>query len=189
MGIAARQQVNTNIKNTIINFKQLVGRKFSDPITQKFIPYIPCEVVQLLDDNIGLKVDYLGEKRTFSPEQIVAILLVKLRDITQAGLQELKRITDCVLSRRCLLAAVEISGMNCLRIVNETTAVALAYGIYKQDLPAENEPPRHVAFVDIGHSASQAAIVAYNKGKLTVSIYYDIVDKLAVAMKDLSTVS
>lgn len=43
-------------------------------------------------------MDYLGEKRTFSPEQIVAILLVKLRDITQAGLQELKRITDCVLS-------------------------------------------------------------------------------------------
>uniref|UniRef100_A0A915CCZ8 Uncharacterized protein n=2 Tax=Parascaris univalens TaxID=6257 RepID=A0A915CCZ8_PARUN len=70
--------------------------------------------------------------------------------------------------RRCLLAAVEISGMNCLRIVNETTAVALAYGIYKQDLPAENEPPRHVVFVDIGHSASQAAIVAYNKGKLSM---------------------
>ncbi|VDM41333.1 unnamed protein product [Toxocara canis] len=177
MGVAARQQVNTNIKNTIINFKQLVGRKFSDPISQKFIPYIPCEVVQLPDDNIGLKVDYLGEKRTFTPEQIVAILLVKLRDITETGLHELKRVTDCVVSvpfyftdtqRRCLLAAVEISGLNCLRIVNETTAVALAYGIYKQDLPAENEPPRHVAFVDIGHSASQAVIVAYNKGKLAI---------------------
>lgn len=180
MGVSARQQLNTNVANTIINFKQLIGRKFSDEVTQKYIPYIPCEVVQLPDDGIGLKVDYLGERNTFTPEQIVAMLLVKLRNITEADLQakhETKRVTDCVLSvpyyftdtqRRCLLAAVEISGLNCLRIVNETSAVALAYGIYKQDLPAENEPPRHVVFVDIGHSASQAVIVAYNKGKLTV---------------------
>ncbi|EJW79681.1 hypothetical protein WUBG_09411, partial [Wuchereria bancrofti] len=70
--------------------------------------------------------------------------------------------------RRALLTAVRIAGLNCLQILNETTAVALAYGIYKQDLPAENEPPRIVAFIDVGHSAAQAVLVAYNKGKLTV---------------------
>lgn len=59
MGVAAKQQLNTNIKNTAINFKHLLGRKFSDPITQKFRQFIPCEMVQLPNDGIGLKVDLL----------------------------------------------------------------------------------------------------------------------------------
>lgn len=56
MGVAARQQLNTNIKNTIINFKHLLGRKFSDQVTQKYRKFIPCEMVQLPNDDIGLKV-------------------------------------------------------------------------------------------------------------------------------------
>lgn len=56
MGVAARQQLNTNIKNTIINFKHLLGRKFSDEITQKYRKFIPCDMVQLPNDDIGLKV-------------------------------------------------------------------------------------------------------------------------------------
>ncbi|KAK6011113.1 hypothetical protein OSTOST_23813, partial [Ostertagia ostertagi] len=53
MGVAARQSVNTNFKNTIINFKHMIGRKFSDAITQKFIPFVPCQTVQLANDDIG----------------------------------------------------------------------------------------------------------------------------------------
>ncbi|KAK6100995.1 Hsp70 family protein [Brugia pahangi] len=177
MGVAARQQLNTNIKNTIINFKHLLGRKFSDQVTQKYRKFIPCEMIQLPNDDIGLKVQYFNEERVFTPEQVVATFLVKLKDITENSSHGMRNVTDCVVSvpfyfadaqRRALLTAVRIAGLNCLQILNETTAVALAYGIYKQDLPAENEAPRIVAFIDVGHSAAQAVLVAYNKGKLTV---------------------
>lgn len=56
MGVAARQQVNTNFKNTVINFKHLLGRKYSDPIAQLYKNFVPCDIVQLQNDNIGLKV-------------------------------------------------------------------------------------------------------------------------------------
>ncbi|KAL4001834.1 Hsp70 family protein [Acanthocheilonema viteae] len=177
MGVAARQQLNTNIKNTIINFKHLLGRKFSDQVTQKYRKFIPCEMIQLPNDDIGLKVQYFNEERVFTPEQVVATFLVKLKDITENSSHAMRNVADCVVSvpfyfadtqRRALLTAIRIAGLNCLQILNETTAVALAYGIYKQDLPAENEPSRIVAFIDIGHSAAQAVLVAYNKGKLTV---------------------
>lgn len=65
--------------------------------------------------------------------------------------------------------------MNSLRIVNETTAIALAYGIYKQDLPEEDAKSRNVVFLDIGHSSTQASLVAFNRGKLQmVNTSYDL---------------
>ena len=87
--------------------------------------------------------------------------------------------------RRALLDASVISGLNCLRLLNETTAsmlilmlcsvlyivfctVALAYGIYKQDLPDEKDKSRNVVFVDMGHHSLQVTICAFNKGKLKV---------------------
>uniref|UniRef100_A0A8C9VTI7 Heat shock protein 4b n=1 Tax=Scleropages formosus TaxID=113540 RepID=A0A8C9VTI7_SCLFO len=70
--------------------------------------------------------------------------------------------------RRSVVDAAQIAGLNCLRLMNETTAVALAYGIYKQDLPAPEEKPRTVVFVDLGHSAYQVSACAFNKGKLKV---------------------
>jgi len=72
------------------------------------------------------------------------------------------------LQRRCLLQASEVAGLNVLRLLNETTATALSYGIYKQDLPAGEEKPRNVVFVDCGHSALQVAVCGFNEGKLKV---------------------
>lgn len=56
MGVAARQQLNTNVKNTVINFKHLVGRKYSDPMVQKMRPFIPVEMVELPNNDVGFKV-------------------------------------------------------------------------------------------------------------------------------------
>uniref|UniRef100_A0A8C2ZDY8 Heat shock protein family A (Hsp70) member 4 like n=1 Tax=Cyclopterus lumpus TaxID=8103 RepID=A0A8C2ZDY8_CYCLU len=70
--------------------------------------------------------------------------------------------------RRSVFDATQIAGLNCLRLINDTTAVALAYGIYKQDLPTPEERPRNVVFVDMGHSSFQVSITAFNKGKLKV---------------------
>ncbi|XP_009467011.1 PREDICTED: heat shock 70 kDa protein 4L isoform X2 [Nipponia nippon] len=125
--------------------------------------------------SIGVKVRYLDEERLFAIEQITGMLLAKLKETSESALK--KPVADCVISvpsfftdaeRRSVMAAAQIAGLNCLKLMNETTAVALAYGIYKQDLPALEEKPRNVVFVDMGHSAYQVSICAFNKGKLKV---------------------
>lgn len=70
--------------------------------------------------------------------------------------------------RRGLLDASAIAGLNCLRLFNDTTAAALTYGIYKQDLPAENEKPRNVVFVSMGYTSLEVSICSFQKGKLNV---------------------
>ncbi|XP_010075292.1 PREDICTED: heat shock 70 kDa protein 4L isoform X4 [Pterocles gutturalis] len=125
--------------------------------------------------SVGVKVRYLDEERLFAVEQITGMLLAKLKETSESALK--KPVADCVISvpsfftdaeRRSVMAAAQIAGLNCLKLMNETTAVALAYGIYKQDLPALEEKPRNVVFVDMGHSAYQVSICAFNKGKLKV---------------------
>ncbi|XP_010147846.1 PREDICTED: heat shock 70 kDa protein 4L isoform X4 [Eurypyga helias] len=124
---------------------------------------------------VGVKVRYLDEERLFAIEQITGMLLAKLKETSECALK--KPVADCVISvpsfftdaeRRSVMAAAQVAGLNCLKLMNETTAVALAYGIYKQDLPALEEKPRNVVFVDMGHSAYQVSICAFNKGKLKV---------------------
>jgi heat shock protein 4 len=106
--------------------------------------------------------------------------LGKLRDIAA---NELKNsVNDVVIAvpgwytdvqRRALLDAAAIAGLNPLRLINDTTAVALGYGITKSDLP-EPENPKHVVFVDVGHSSLSAAVIAFSKGQLVVkSAAYD----------------
>ena len=118
----------------------------------------------------------MGEDQIFSPEQITAMLFTKLKETAEIAIKI--KVNDCVISvpsyfadceRRALLDAANIAGLNVLRLVNEPTAAALAYGIYKQDLPAQEEPPRNVVFVDFGHSALQVYSVAFNKAKLKVT--------------------
>jgi heat shock protein 4 len=100
--------------------------------------------------------------------------LGKLRDTAAAELKA--SVCDVVISvpgfftdiqRRALLDAASIAGLNTLRLINDTTAVALGYGITKSDLP-DPENPRHVVFVDAGHASLSVAIVAYSKGQLAI---------------------
>uniref|UniRef100_A0A8C7GFQ8 Uncharacterized protein n=1 Tax=Oncorhynchus kisutch TaxID=8019 RepID=A0A8C7GFQ8_ONCKI len=116
-------------------------------------------------------VMYMEEEKVFSIEQVTAMLLTKMKETAEHALK--KPVADCVVSvpcyytdaeRRSVVDAAQIAGLNCLRLMNETTAVALAYGIYKQDLPAPEEKPRIVVFVDIGHSGYQTSVCAFNKG-------------------------
>ncbi|XP_059554062.1 heat shock 70 kDa protein 4L isoform X2 [Myotis daubentonii] len=121
------------------------------------------------------QVRYLEEERPFAIEQVTGMLLAKLKETSENALK--KPVADCVISipsfftdaeRRSVMAAAQVAGLNCLRLMNETTAVALAYGIYKQDLPSLDEKPRNVVFIDMGHSAYQVSLCAFNKGKLKV---------------------
>ncbi|KAJ7326971.1 hypothetical protein JRQ81_016730 [Phrynocephalus forsythii] len=175
IGNAGKSQMITNVKNTLHGFKKLHGRTFDDPFIKAERTKLPYELQKLPNGSVGVKVRYLDEERPFAIEQITGMLLVKLKDTSESALK--KPVADCVISipcfftdaeRRSVMAAAQIAGLNCLRLMNETTAVALAYGIYKQDLPAAEERPRNVVFVDLGHSAYQVSVCAFNKGKLKV---------------------
>ncbi|XP_061690581.1 heat shock 70 kDa protein 4b [Syngnathoides biaculeatus] len=175
IGAAAKSQVVTNCKNTVQGFKRFHGRSFSDPFVQRLKSSLVYDVAQMPTGTTGIKVMYMEEEKVFSIEQVTAMLLTKLKETAESALK--KPVADCVVSvpcyytdseRRSVVDAAQIAGLNCLRLMNETTAVALAYGIYKQDLPAPEEKARNVVFVDLGHSGYQTSVCAFNKGKLKV---------------------
>ncbi|XP_013869114.1 heat shock 70 kDa protein 4L [Austrofundulus limnaeus] len=175
IGNAAKSQIITNFKNTVHGFKKFHGRAFDDPFVQAEKNKLPYSLHKLANGSAGIKVRYLDEDKAFTVEQISGMLLTKLKETSESALK--KPVVDCVISvpsfftdteRRSVLDATQIAGLNCLRLINDTTAVALAYGIYKQDLPTPEEKPRNVVFVDMGHSSFQVSITAFNKGKLKV---------------------
>ncbi|XP_061849452.1 heat shock protein 105 kDa isoform X3 [Colius striatus] len=175
IGVSAKNQQITHAHNTVSNFKRFHGRAFNDPFVQKEKENLSYDLVPMKNGGVGVKVMYMDEEHIFSVEQISAMLLTKLKETAESNLK--KPVTDCVISvpsfftdaeRRSLLDAAQIVGLNCLRLMNDMTAVALNYGIYKQDLPAPEEKPRIVVFVDMGHSAFQVSACAFNKSKLKV---------------------
>ncbi|KAJ7678243.1 heat shock protein 70 family [Mycena polygramma] len=180
IGEAAKTQETSNFKNTVGSLKRLLGRTLVDPEVQEIEKKFLNATLVDVQGSVGVEVNYLGEKQSFSATQLVAMYLGKLRDIAA---NELKTgVTDVVIAvpgwytdiqRRALLDAAAIAGLNPLRLINDTTAVALGYGITKSDLP-EPENPRHVVFVDVGHSSLSVAVIAYSKGQLIVkSAAYD----------------
>jgi len=173
IGQASKGMEVTHAKNTINNFKRLLGRRFQDSHVQQEKQLNAYSITEGDNGVVNIEVDYLGERKRFTPEQIAGIMFTKLKQITDTELKT--KAVDCVVGvpcfftdteRRALLDAAQIAGWNCLRLLNETTAVALCYGIYKPDLPEQTEKPRLVAFVDMGYTALQASVVALNKGKL-----------------------
>lgn len=173
MGTSAVGSLATNPKNTVTEVKRLMGKKFSDPEVQKDMETSPFKIVEGENGECLVEVEYLGAPTRLSPEQIMAALLVDLKEIAEK--ENDSPVTDVVLSvpvyyteaeRYAMLAAAQIAGMNCLRLLDETTATALAYGIYKTDL--QEDKAVNVAFVDVGHSSTQVCVVALKKGSLAV---------------------
>ncbi|XP_003738350.1 heat shock 70 kDa protein 4 [Galendromus occidentalis] len=171
LGVSAKNKQNTNIKSTIYGFKRYIGRKVSDPVMENEKSVLPYEIVESRDGEVGVCVKYRKQDKKFCSRQITAMLLTKLKQIAEADLHI--KVVDCVISvpfffndaeRRALLDSAKIAGLNCLKLMNETTAVALSYGFYKHDL--SEEKPRIVAFVDLGHSALQVSVVAFTKERL-----------------------
>ncbi|GFS55381.1 heat shock 70 kDa protein 4L [Trichonephila inaurata madagascariensis] len=173
LGTSAKNKVITNLKNTISGFKRLIGKKYQDRALQHELSYLPYEIHELPNGSVGVKVSYLGNDSIFTVQQIAAMLLTKLKDITEAACKN--KVTDCVISvpvfyndaeRRAMLDVCKIANLNVLRLLNETTAVALAYGFYRQDL--SDTKPKRVVFVDIGHSAVQSSVCEFFQGRLKV---------------------
>ena len=174
IGESAKNQQISNIKNTVANLKRTLGLNSADPdlaVDQKFSP---APLVDSGAGHIGAKVRFLGEQRVFTITQLTAMFLSKTKDITAKETKA--NVTDICLSvpvwytekqRRAAADACKIAGLNPVRIVNEVTAAAVGYGVFKQnDLPEDE--PKKVAFVDIGHSSYQVSIAAVKRGELKI---------------------
>lgn len=138
IGDAAKNQSSQNPTNTIFDAKRLIGRKFSDPELQNTINHFPFKVVDGGNDNPVIEAEYLGETKRFNPEEISAMVLTKMKQIAESYLGE--TVTNAVITvpayfndsqRQATKDAGSIAGLNVLRIINEPTAAAIAYGLGK----------------------------------------------------------
>ncbi|ODM93606.1 97 kDa heat shock protein, partial [Orchesella cincta] len=174
VGVAAKKAHLTNLPNTIFDFKRYLGQHFDNGRVQEDLPLVPFKIVNSGHGRVGIQVKYLGEDKIFTPEQLTAMLFTTLKEMAENHLKA--KVHHCVISvpsyfadyeRRAVLAAAEIAGLHPLRLMNDTTAAALNYGVSQmRDLPELGEVPRFIAIVDCGYSAFQVSICALNKGKL-----------------------
>ena len=195
IGVAAKSGQMTQIKRTFFGFKKLLGRymitdqqecvsslsflflfrKFDDAQVQAELSRVPFDIAKGETGDATYNINYAGKSKQLTAEQLTAALFTKLKETAEAALNV--KVNDCVISvpsyftdaeRRALLDSAKMSGLNVLKLMNDTTATALAYGIYKQDLPEPDKPSRNVVFVDCGHTGTQVAAASFNKGKLSM---------------------
>jgi molecular chaperone DnaK (HSP70) len=139
VGDAAKNQASSNTANTVFDIKRLIGHKYHDPKTQEDIRTLPYKVVEGRNGNCAVVVEYKGEKKTLTPEEISAMILTNQKEIAESFLGE--KVTDAVITvpayfndaqRQSTKDAGVIAGLNVLRIINEPTAASIAYGIDKK---------------------------------------------------------
>ncbi|THX86863.1 heat shock protein 70 [Aureobasidium pullulans] len=180
LGETAKTQEVSNLKNTVGSLTRLAGRSLKDPDVAIEQEHVSCKLVDV-DGQVGAEVSYQGKKEQFTATQLTAMFLTRAKQTASAELK--LPVNDMVIAvpawytdaqRRAIIDAAEISGLKILRLINETTATALGWGITKTDLPGPEEKPKRVAFVDIGHSNYTCSIVEFRKGELKViSTAYD----------------
>ncbi|KAK2362561.1 heat shock cognate 70 kDa protein [Trifolium repens] len=154
IGDAAKNQVNLNPTNTIFDAKRLIGRKYSDSVIQDDIQLWPFKVVAGTDDNPQIVVQYKGKERQLCAEEISSMVLRKMREIAEKFLES--SVENAVITvpayfndsqRKATKDAGAIAGLNVMRIINEPTAAALAYGLQKR---ANNVKKQNVFIFDLG---------------------------------------
>ena len=138
IGEASKSSVSNNPKNTVYDTKRLIGKKFDDENTQSDMKHFSYDVIDR-DNKPYIQVDFRGETKVFSPEEIGSMILVKMKETAEAFLNE--KVTDAVITvpayfndsqRQATKDAGKIAGLEVLRIINEPTAAALAYGLDKK---------------------------------------------------------
>ncbi|QIG60115.1 heat-shock protein 70 [Dishui Lake large algae virus 1] len=153
VGDAARNQAAINPHNTIYEVKRLIGRKFSDKEVQNDIKLWPYTVKADKIDKPLIEVDYMDEKKQFHPEEVSAMVLVKMKEVAEAYLGQ--KVTKAVITvpsyfndaqRQATKDAGVIAGLEVIRIINEPTAAAIAYGLDKKNDGKE----RNVLIFDCG---------------------------------------
>lgn len=165
IGDAAKNQVALNPQNTVFDAKRLIGRKFEDAVVQSDMKHWPFTVVSD-GGKPKMKVEYKGEEKTFSPEEISSMVLTKMKETAEAYLGF--PITSAVITvpayfndsqRQATKDAGVIAGLNVLRIINEPTAAAIAYGLDKSCRTEKN-----VLIFDLGGGTFDVSILTIDDG-------------------------
>ncbi|KAG0412486.1 hypothetical protein HPB47_010377 [Ixodes persulcatus] len=167
IGDAAKAQTALNPENTVFDAKRLIGRKFDDPKIQDDLKHWPFKV----ESDAGkpkINVEFKGERKKFNPEEISAMVLTKMKETAEAFLG--KKVSDAVITvpayfndsqRQATKDAGAIAGLNVLRIINEPTAAALAYGLDK-NLKGE----RNVLIFDLGGGTFDVSVLTIDEGSM-----------------------
>jgi len=169
IGDAAKNQVAMNPTNTIFDAKRLIGRKYDDKTVQSDIKLWPFNVVKDSGNKPKLQVDFKCEKKSFTPEEISAMVLTKMKETAEAHLGH--SVKDAVVTvpayfndsqRQATKDAGVISGLNVLRIINEPTAAAIAYGLDKKKGDSSGES--NVLIFDLGGGTFDVSILSIEDG-------------------------
>jgi len=165
IGDAAKNQVAMNPENTVFDAKRLIGRKFNEPSVQADAKHWPFKIVPKGDKPM-IEVNWKGETKQFMPEEISAMVLTKMKETAEAFLG--KTVKNAVVTvpayfndsqRQATKDAGHISGMNVLRIINEPTAAALAYGLDKK-----GKGEQTVLIFDLGGGTFDVSLLAIDDG-------------------------
>ncbi|GME68276.1 unnamed protein product [[Candida] boidinii] len=170
IGDAAKNQAALNPKNTVFDAKRLIGRAFNEESVQKDIKTWPFKVV---DDNGNpkIEVEYLEETKTFSPQEISSMVLTKMKEIAEAKIgQTVEKAVITVpayfndAQRQATKDAGAIAGLNVLRIINEPTAAAIAYGLGA----GKSDKEKHILIFDLGGGTFDVSLLHIAGGVFTV---------------------
>jgi len=165
-GTAAKSQSSQNPTNTVFDAKRLIGRNFSDETVQSDIKHFPFDVVPNKDGKPEIKVMYKNEEKIFQPEEISSMVLVKMKEIAENFIGS--KVTDAVITvpayfndsqRQATKDAGVIAGLNVLRIINEPTAAAIAYGLDKK-----GEGEKNILIYDLGGGTFDVTIMTIEDG-------------------------
>ncbi|XP_071512491.1 heat shock 70 kDa protein cognate 4-like [Panulirus ornatus] len=171
IGDAAKNQVAMNPNNTVFDAKRLIGRKFEDPTVQSDMNHWPFTVVSD-GGKPKVKVEFKGENKSFFPEEISSMVLTKMKETAEAYLG--CTVKDAVITvpayfndsqRQATKDAGTIAAINVLRIINEPTAAAIAYGLDKK-LGGRGE--RNVLIFDLGGGTFDVSILSIDEGVFEV---------------------
>jgi len=166
IGDAAKNQVARNPENTVFDAKRLIGRKFQDPICQADMKLWPFKVVCGTGDKPLIEVSYMGEIKKFHPEEVSSMVLIKMKETAEAFLGQ--KVADAVVTvpayfndsqRQATKDAGVIAGLNVLRIINEPTAAAIAYGLDKKGSGEKN-----ILIYDLGGGTFDVSLLTIDDG-------------------------
>ncbi|THU91402.1 heat shock cognate 70 [Dendrothele bispora CBS 962.96] len=169
IGDAAKNQVALNPHNTVFDAKRLIGRKFDDAEVQSDIKHFPFKVTNKAGKPY-IEVEYRGERKEFSPEEISSMVLLKMKETAESYLGT--AVTNAVVTvpayfndsqRQATKDAGTISGLNVLRIINEPTAAAIAYGLDKKVADERN-----VLIFDLGGGTFDVSLLTIEGGVFEV---------------------
>jgi len=167
IGDAAKSNASSNVANTVFDAKRLIGRDYDDADVQKNLKHMTYTVKKSKDNKPNIEVKYKHEVKNFTPEEISSMILTKMKNIAEDYVGS--EITDAVITvpayfndkqRKATKDAATIAGLNTLRIINEPTAAAIAYGLDK----STDNGDKNILIFDLGGGTFDVSILNIDEG-------------------------